>query len=480
MRTAMWGALLCACGSSTSPVPLDPSFAGTWYGASTVSLANVGPLPTVQSTLVVTVSGNTATAITCAGATVNATGSGDSLSWSGSVACPAQTVSGPWNCASVVFTYTGATANLSNDTLTLIATGTAVGCGTSYGATLSFTGTPTPPGRQQLSLSGTWHTYANGWNIEDLPAGWDGTSWNPWQGTVITATTSGDTTTFQQTDSSKTFWLNSLNVQTTGEGSALILSPYLQVNMGSSFLLEGFGYNCTVETADWEWDPVGVTSVDTVCGTQSWLVISGSGTLYTTAIGENCTAANVGFSMPGQFSWFLSSGAVPCGASWVQTWATSGEEPYDYGPWYFQGVDLQVSWTDGTAQDEGSMAQSGPVGMTYLGNATSLEVQGVTIQMEPSSLTAATAVGLGDDNPNWASNIASHPPPAASNIQCGSTVTFVAQSITPIERTIEPGFYGALSFERTGTITGCSVCGAGGCTPQPVAATETWGYAASP
>ena len=247
--------------------------------------------------------------------------------------------------------------------------------------------------------------------------------------------------------------------------------------MGDSFSLEGFGYNCTIDTTSWVWDPVNVTAVNTVCGTQSWLVISGSGSFTVANIGNNCTAPSVGFYAPGQLSWFLSNGSVPCGATWVQTWATAGEDPYDYGPWYFESVRLQVNWSQGESQDEGALANSdGPFAMSTIAGDNYLGVQGVGVTMQPMDLYNAVAVGLGDNNPYWAANIVSHPPPSDAGIQCGSTVTFVPQSIGAITRSIASGFYGALSFIRTGYITGCSSCGSAGCVPQSVGASETWGY----
>jgi hypothetical protein len=471
--------LVCACSSSS---PLDPHFAGTWNGTLTVSLATIGSLAPIQSPFVVVVSGNTATSGNCTGGTQHYTGSGDSMSSSDVVTCPAQamTVAGVWSCSSVLITYTKGKANLNNNTVTLVVTGTAVGCGGTYGATLAFTGVQGLAGGP--GFAGPWQTYANGWNINGQVAGWSGTSWNPGQGTLITGTTNGSSTIFTQTDATKKFWLNSLRVETADNITGTVTTPSLVFNMGTSFSLGGFGYNCTIQTTNWVWDPVKVTVANTVCGAQNWLVISGSGTFNVADVGSNCTASDVGLSVPGQLSWFLSSGGVPCGTTWVQTWATAGEEPYDYGPWYLETVALKVNWSAGVWQAEGAMQQSpaGPVGMTSAGNNNLLVIHGVTITMTPTTLYDAVPVDLGDSNPNWASNVAAYPPPNGANIQCGSAVVFVPQTVSAIARTIEAGFYGALSLTRLGYITGCGHCDSSGCNPQHLPATEVWAYAGPP
>jgi hypothetical protein len=285
-----------------------------------------------------------------------------------------------------------------------------------------------------------------------------------------------------QTDPTKTFWLNSLELDTSDNIMGSIVTPALYFNMGTSFLMGGLGYNCTIKTTNWIWDPVTTTTVPTVCGTQNWFVISGSGNLSVTDVGNGCLAPAPGYSVPGQLSWFLSSGSVPCGASWVQTWATAGEEPYDFGPWYSEMVTLDVNWTGGSLQAEGAMNVSpgGPIGLTTRGNDNLLVVQGVSIQVQPMALYTASADGVGDNNPNWGSNVVASPPPNGAKSQCGATVVFVPQSVSAVARTIDPGFYGALAFTRSGYITGCSHCGSSGCTAQNVSATETWAYGGTP
>jgi hypothetical protein len=134
---AMGGCLfLFACGGA-----LDPNFSGTWTGEETLSLENVGSYKPDEVQFVVTVNGNTAMVQSCGGATETFTGSGDSISWSGSVACPPVSFSGTFNCPSVVMTYRNARGNLTNNTLTSLTTGNAAGCGASHGFTLVFSGT---------------------------------------------------------------------------------------------------------------------------------------------------------------------------------------------------------------------------------------------------------------------------------------------------------------------------------------------------
>jgi hypothetical protein len=473
-------ALACGCSSSSPPPPpgpLDPAFAGTWNGKLTVSLGTLGSVLPIQSPFVVAItSSSTATSGNCVGGVQHYVGSGDTMSTSDEVTCPSQPLSiGTWSCGSVLITYTKGTATLANNTVTVVDTGTAVACGSTYTATLTFVGVQGLGGGP--GFAGQWQTYANGWNVDGAAAGWAGTSWNPGQGTTITSVTSGNGTVFTQTDASKTFWHNTLQLETEDDVVGTITTPTLEFNMGTSFALGGFGYNCGIQTTQWNWDPVRVSFVYTTCGLQDWLVISGSGNFSVTDIGENCSAPTVGYSTAGQLSWFLSNGAIPCGETWVQTWATAGEEPYDYGPWYSENVDLTVEWSEGAHQDEGKMAQdpTGPVGLVTVGVDNVLYIQGVSVSIEPTTLYDATPDGLGDDNPNWGTNVAAKPPPAESGIQCASAVTFIPQTVSAITRTVEPGFYGSLSFTRAGYLTGCSNCSSGTCVPQNVNATETWG-----
>ena len=140
--------LWCACGSSP---PLDPSFSGTWQGSATFDLTGVpsyfiSPGPE----MVVAVSGTTGTISNiCPGATgtANISGSGNVATFPGNVVCPAWTATGTWTCASVVFTYTSGTVTLFRGdavepkTLAVDASGTAVGCGTTYPAKATLYGT---------------------------------------------------------------------------------------------------------------------------------------------------------------------------------------------------------------------------------------------------------------------------------------------------------------------------------------------------
>ena len=105
--------------------------------------------------------------------------------------------------------------------VTLVATGTAVGCAGTYGATMTFKGVQGLDGGP--GFAGSWQTYANGWTVNGQVAGWDGTSWNPGQGTVIKGITTGSQTNFSQTDNTKAFWMNSLELQTQDNVTGYIL-----------------------------------------------------------------------------------------------------------------------------------------------------------------------------------------------------------------------------------------------------------------
>lgn len=117
-------ALLFAC----SP-PLDSAFAGHWWDSTGWYTNETGG--NFKGDLSIAVSGNTATITKiCLDGTgsVDATGSGDYATWSGSFACPRVVQLG--NCAFVI-TYTSATATLTigtPDTLYVEAKGSAVGC----------------------------------------------------------------------------------------------------------------------------------------------------------------------------------------------------------------------------------------------------------------------------------------------------------------------------------------------------------------
>jgi hypothetical protein len=150
MKTTPWivaaAVAIAGCGGSSSttepPTDLNPAFTGTWNGNTLVSVPSY-PSSSIPGQLVVTASGRTATITrVCPDGTdtVMATGSGHSVAWTGSLACPPVPVS---LCPAVTATLTMASGLLSADgtTLTVEAAGTASGCSLSSPVTLGFVGT---------------------------------------------------------------------------------------------------------------------------------------------------------------------------------------------------------------------------------------------------------------------------------------------------------------------------------------------------
>jgi hypothetical protein len=147
--SAFAAALLCACGNSGSP--LNTAMAGSWQGPIAIGGALdasfqegqiIGEL-NYQGQIITIVNGNALTVTEICPdktETVTANGSGNEATWSGNYACPAVPVT---NCAAVTITYSNATATLNGSTLTVNATGTLTGCGTSGAITLAFSGTTT-------------------------------------------------------------------------------------------------------------------------------------------------------------------------------------------------------------------------------------------------------------------------------------------------------------------------------------------------
>jgi len=147
--SAFAAAVLCACGNSGSP--LNAAMAGNWQGpifiagaldASSQEYQIMGEL-NFQGQIITTVNGNTLTVTEiCPDETGNVTanGSGDEATWSGNYACPAVPVT---DCAAVTITYSKETVTLNGSTLTVNATGTVTGCGTSGLITVAFSGTTT-------------------------------------------------------------------------------------------------------------------------------------------------------------------------------------------------------------------------------------------------------------------------------------------------------------------------------------------------
>jgi len=149
MRTRLlalaMGTTLAACGGSDSGggggSSLNPAFGGTWTGVTTVTVTGLSPF-TFPSTLGIAVSGSTATINNVCpdgSGTIVGQGSGNTVSWSGTLTCPPVAVAGV--CPAVTATYTSATATLNdNGTLTSAAAATASGCLLTSPATLTFTG----------------------------------------------------------------------------------------------------------------------------------------------------------------------------------------------------------------------------------------------------------------------------------------------------------------------------------------------------
>lgn len=140
-------ALLCSCGNSSSPdggtPPLSSGFAGTWKGMYSFALTGPGTYGPSAVTFPVTVSGNTATVEVCRNGNITPSGSGDSASWTGTLACPDTiTLSGAnYTCASVSLSFTSGTIALSNGTITVVTNGTVAGCGQSFPNVQTATGT---------------------------------------------------------------------------------------------------------------------------------------------------------------------------------------------------------------------------------------------------------------------------------------------------------------------------------------------------
>jgi hypothetical protein len=139
----------CGGGGSNS---LNPAMAGTWPGTTTVTLQGASPF-IYSSLLTVSVSGSqgTVSGICYDGSgSMSASGSGDTLLWSGSSTCPPVKFFG---CLAVTVTFQSANIHVSSHPYdaghTLTAQGSAdvsttgppgSGCGSSEAATFSFTG----------------------------------------------------------------------------------------------------------------------------------------------------------------------------------------------------------------------------------------------------------------------------------------------------------------------------------------------------
>jgi len=144
-------AVLAGCGSSASSSGPDSRFAKGWSGTVQVALPNLAQAgsPVWSPTVTVSLSGDTATATPiCEDGTgsIVFSGSGDSLSWSGSLACPGFLAECPGGGAGqLALTVTSATATLSpSDTppsIRIDAAGPASCGGASTTFTSAFSGT---------------------------------------------------------------------------------------------------------------------------------------------------------------------------------------------------------------------------------------------------------------------------------------------------------------------------------------------------
>lgn len=129
------GALLCACG-------LDSSLAGKWQVVSFTTTVDGGFGNIVaygQGELDISVSGGSATiANICPdySKAVNATGSGETASWSGALLCEPIPIE---SCSSFTATYSGGTVQLKDSVLIVVAQGTGTGCGATSQITNVFT-----------------------------------------------------------------------------------------------------------------------------------------------------------------------------------------------------------------------------------------------------------------------------------------------------------------------------------------------------
>lgn len=137
--------VLSACGSSgteSSPPDINQAVNGAWTGTTTVTFPGFAP-SYYSSELTVAASGTSATiSQVCfdgSGAVI-ASGSGNSVTWSGALVCAPVTMG---TCSSVTITFNSISGVLSANgtTLTGQGSGTATGCSSSSSVTFSFVGT---------------------------------------------------------------------------------------------------------------------------------------------------------------------------------------------------------------------------------------------------------------------------------------------------------------------------------------------------
>jgi hypothetical protein len=143
---------LLACATTepaSSESPAEPEFAGTWTGTASLATALGGNAvyPSVLMTVVGSPHGASVSNIcpsfdrneASASLSVNAAGAGAAVAWSGTLLCPSVPLAG-CDRALVVYTNATLTRNRTNQ-LTLVATGTADGCGRTEQLVLTFVGT---------------------------------------------------------------------------------------------------------------------------------------------------------------------------------------------------------------------------------------------------------------------------------------------------------------------------------------------------
>lgn len=134
--------LLLLCLVACGPDGIDSGMSGQWRGTTTYSVNGLAPLATA-GVLDIAVSGSTATlARICPAGDgfVTVSGNGPDASWAGVYACNPVNVF--TDCASVTAIYNAASVALvSGSTLTVRATGTVTGCGTTRGFSAAFDGT---------------------------------------------------------------------------------------------------------------------------------------------------------------------------------------------------------------------------------------------------------------------------------------------------------------------------------------------------
>lgn len=137
MRAVVLACLVAACGSDG----IDPGMSGQWRGTTTYSVNGLASFATA-GVLDIAVSGSTATlARICPAGDgfVTVSGNGPDASWTGVYACDPVNVF--TDCANVTAIYNAASVALvSGSTLTVRASGTTTGCGTTRGFTVAFDG----------------------------------------------------------------------------------------------------------------------------------------------------------------------------------------------------------------------------------------------------------------------------------------------------------------------------------------------------